>query len=178
MMRLCLCIHKVGRLKVQRWLSKCFERWNRSLRLKWPKQGVDVIVDRCLRRLSWASKEVQPAATAAMLRVLGNGFPLPSRMGQSKECPLCEYKHAGSIQHIILECTWWHSLRKINKWRHLTHEHIINIVGNFWDRAEEQQAAIYRLTLMLGRILYEVSSRTRLRRHINVTDLVSGAVAS
>eukprot|EP00971_Amphidinium_carterae_P210859 4184038-Amphidinium_carterae.2 len=89
------CIHKVGRLKVQRWLSRCFERWNRCLKLKWPKQGMDVVVDRCLRRLTWASREVQPAATASMLRVLGNWLPFAITHGAVQEVPIVRLPTCG-----------------------------------------------------------------------------------
>eukprot|EP00971_Amphidinium_carterae_P052082 1025310-Amphidinium_carterae.3 len=100
------CIHRVGKLHVQRWLAKCLERWNQHLRHLWPKQGVDVVVDRCLSRLHRASSVAQPAAPAAMLRVLGNGFTLPARMGQRKSCLLCSSQRAGVTSGV---------------WRHLPH---------------------------------------------------------
>eukprot|EP00971_Amphidinium_carterae_P282445 5607292-Amphidinium_carterae.1 len=94
------CMHKADKLVIQRWLCPCLDSGH--LRIPWPRQGVDMIVDRCIRRLHWASKskEVQPAAAASMLRVLGNGLTLPARMGTSKHCPLRGYTSAGNIQHV------------------------------------------------------------------------------
>eukprot|EP00971_Amphidinium_carterae_P278847 5535648-Amphidinium_carterae.2 len=141
-----------------------------------PRQGIDVVVDRCIRRLHWASKEVQPAATAAMLRILGNGFSLPARFGHSQRCPLCGYEHAGSIQHIVIDCSWWQKLQSQRNWGHISQSMVTELVGNFWTSTDKEQASVFRLALILGRLLYEACSCVHSGRHFKVADLVHGAM--